>query len=78
MENLREILESKTREELAYLIGLASYQYFKERGDKSFYINVIAEFWLKGDKYVPAKTRQQMIKEIIGNVTAGNLGLEQI
>ena len=26
MKNLREILESKTREELAYLIGLGFYQ----------------------------------------------------
>ena len=29
-------------------------------------------------KEIKTGVRQQMIKEIIGNVTAGNLGLEQI
>ena len=80
MTNLREILESKTREELAYLIGLAFHQQKKRLGewytDKS-HIKEIADKALKGRLY-QTKTKTEMIEKVLDNVRVGNLRPEQI
>ena len=80
MENLRETLENKTREELAYLIGLAFYQQKKRLGewytDKS-HIKEMADKALKGKLY-QAKTEPEMIEKILGSLYSGDLRPEQI
>ena len=80
MENLREILENKTREELAHLIGLAFYQQKKRLGewytDKS-HIKEMADKALKGRLY-QAKTEPEMIEKILGSIYSGDLRPEQI
>ena len=80
MESLREILESKTREELAYLIGLGSYQKDKRLGywgaDKRD-IERIANIALKG-RFQPPRTKPQMIERVVEHSGAENLRPEQI
>ena len=80
MENLREILEKKTREELAHLIGLAFYQRKKRLGewyaDKS-HIKEIADKALKGKLY-RAKTKTEMVENVLGSIYSGDLRPEQI
>lgn len=80
MENLVEILENKTREELARLIGLAFYQQKKRLGewytDKS-HIKEIADKALKGRLY-QTKTKKEMVEKVLDNVRVGNLRPEQI
>lgn len=80
MINLREILERKTREELAHLIGLAFYQQKKRLGewytDKS-HIKEMADKALKGRLY-QTKTKAEMVEKVLDNVRVGNLRPEQI
>lgn len=77
MKNLREILESKTREDLAYLIGLASYQKDKRLGywgaDER-----IARIAFKGSFGRPGRTKPQMIEQVLEHIGAENLRPEQI
>ena len=67
MTNLREVLEKKTRKELAYLLGLAFYQQKKRLGewytDKS-HIKEVADKAYKGKLY-QAKTESEMIEKIL-------------
>ncbi|MDY6056199.1 MAG: hypothetical protein SPI60_00130 [Campylobacter lanienae] len=81
MKNLREILESKTREELAYLIGLAYYQKDKRLGywgaDKRD-IERIARIAFKGSFGRPGRTKEQMIERVLEHIGAENLRPEQI
>lgn len=81
MENLREILESKTREELAYLIGLASYQNKKQLGrwdaDKRD-IERIARIVFKGSFGRQGRTKPQMIEQVLEHIGVGNLKADQI
>ena len=80
MTNLREILEKKTRKELAYLLGLAFYQQKKRLGewyaDKS-HIKEVADKAFKGKLY-QAKTEPEMIEKILGSIYSGDLRPEQI
>lgn len=80
MENLREILEKKTREELAHLLGLAFYQQKKRLGewytDKS-HIKEVADKALKGKLY-QAKTKTEMIEKVLDSLYSGDLRPEQI
>lgn len=80
MERLKEILENKTREELAHLIGLSFYQQKKRLGewytDKS-HIKEMADKALKGRLY-QTKTKAEMVEKILDNVRVGNLRPEQI
>ena len=80
MKNLIEILESKTREELAYLVGLAVYQKHKRLGywgaDKRD-IERIANVGLKG-RFQPPRTKEQMIERVLEHIGAENLRPEQI
>ena len=80
MKNLRKILEKKTREELAYLIGLASYQKDERLeywGADKRDIERIANIALKGELY-EAKTKTEMIEKILGSLHSGDLRPEQI
>ena len=81
MKNLREILESKTREELAYLIGLAAYQKDKRLGrwdaDKRD-IERIARIAFKGSFSRPGRTKEQMIEQVLEHIEVGNLKADQI
>ena len=81
MENLREILESKTREELAYLIGLGFYQEKKRLGrwdaDKRD-IERVARIAFKGSFGRPGRTKEQMIERVLESLEAGKLKREQI
>ena len=80
MENLREILEKKTREELAYLIGLGSYQKDKRlgyRGADKRSIERIANIALKG-RFQPPRTKEQMIERVLEHIADGDIRTEQI
>ena len=80
MKNLREILEKKTRKELAYLIGLGSYQRAKilGRDTKERKIKQIADIVFKGRWGYPARKKPQMIAEVLEHIGAKNLRPEQI
>ena len=81
MKNLREILESKTREELAHLVGLAAYQKDKRLGywgaDKRD-IERIAHIAFEGSFGRPGRTKPQMIEQVLEHIGVGNLRAEQI
>ena len=80
MKNLREILESKTKEELAYLYALASYQFNKKQGLKAdeSNINHEAEYLLIIDKNFGGVFGERMINALLKEVSAENLRPEQI
>ena len=80
MKNLREILESKTRKELAYLIGLSHYQRAKilGRNAEERKIKQIADIVFKGRWGYPARRKPQMIAQVLEEIGFGNLRPEQI
>lgn len=78
MENLREILESKTREELASLISLAYYQEHKRLKKSMLYKREVIERILLKGRFNPPRTKEQMIERVLEHIGAENLRPEQI
>lgn len=78
MKNLREILESKTREELASLISLAYYQEHKRLNKSMLYKREVIELILLKGRFNPPRTKPQMIAEVLEAIGFGNLRPEQI
>lgn len=81
MENLREILESKTKEELAYLIGLGYHQKDKRlswvtnKRDIERMAKVAFEVVFGSIEDTP---KPKMIKKVLFHIGKGNLRPEQI
>lgn len=80
MKNLREILEKKTRKELAYLIGLGYYQHHIKLGYQMEQASIfrVAKGSFFGTGALKPIRKPEMIKDVLFRIERGDLRAEQI
>lgn len=80
MQDLREALQKKTREDMAYLIGVGYINCLRKLGYemKTSEIYKYADLALNGGTFFKKLTKKRMIKQILKEVRYENLKVEQI